>query len=202
MPTAFLEPVAPPPLESLPRKKWTVCEIEELISKGWSEGERYELIDGELIDKRMGKLEPRVVAVLFMHEGLASIFGFRRVRKEDPIGVAAEDTERNGPEPDLVVLREPIQHLGMRRPQPKDLVLAVEVAATTLSMDLCNKADLYARAGIPDYWVLDVNQRRMIVHRQPIEGKYSSVVVYREDESVAPLAAPESHFRVAAAFGQ
>jgi Uma2 family endonuclease len=202
MPTAFLEPVAPPPLESLPRKKWTVCEIEELISLGWAEGERYELIDGELIDKRMGKLEPHAVAVLFMHEWLVSIFGFRRVRKEDPIRVAAEDNERNGPEPDLAVLREPIQHLEMRRPQPRDLVLTVEVAATTLSMDLSSKAELYARAGIPDYWVLDVDQRRMIVHRDPSGGKYTSVVVYQEYENVAPLAAPESHFPVATAFGR
>jgi len=65
---------------------------------------------------------------------------------------------------------------------------------------LSKKADLYARAGIPDYWVFDINNRRLIVHRQPVEGKYTSIVEYREDESVAPLAAPESQFRVATAF--
>jgi hypothetical protein len=54
MPSALLEPIAPPPLESLPRKRWTRTEIEELISMGWS-GKRYELIDGELIDKKIGR---------------------------------------------------------------------------------------------------------------------------------------------------
>jgi len=100
----------------------------------------------------------------------------------------------------LTVLRLPLQELK-RIPLPEDVPLIVEAAATTLSMDLSTKADLYARAGIPDYWVLDVEKRRMIVHRDPVAGKYSSVV-YREDESVAPLAAPDREFRVTAAFGQ
>jgi Uma2 family endonuclease len=78
--------------------------------------------------------------------------------------------------------------------------LAVEVADSTLRMDLSKKAELYARAGIPDYWILDVQNRRMIVHREPAAGKYVSVVAYREDESVAPLAAPDSEFPVASAF--
>lgn len=74
------------------------------------------------------------------------------------------------------MLRAPLKELG-RIPQPEDVLLVTEVAASSLSLDLSTKADLYARAGIPDYWVLDVNQRRMIVHRQPAEGKYSSVVL-------------------------
>ena len=76
----------------------------------------------------------------------------------------------------MTVLRAPLKELG-RIPQPEDVLLVTEVAASSLSLDLSTKADLYARAGIPDYWVLDVNQRRMIVHRQPAEGKYSSVVL-------------------------
>jgi Uma2 family endonuclease len=200
MPTALLEPVTPPPLESLPRKKWTVCEIEELISLGWS-AKRYELIDGELIDRYMGKNEPHEIAALLMHEWLVPIFGFRCIRKEGPVKVAAADNEYNEPEPDLVVLRAPIDALDGRRPGPEDILLAIEIADSTLQMDRSRKAELYARAGIPDYWILDVKNRRMIVHREPAGGKYSSVTVYSEDESVAPLAAPESPFRVAAAFG-
>jgi Uma2 family endonuclease len=200
MPSALLEPVAPPPLESLPRKKWTRCEIEELSSMGWFAGEHYELIDGELIDK-MGKGESHVVAVMLIHRWLVGIFGFLRGRKEDPIDVAREDNERNEPEPDLVVLREPIQHLQMRKPRPEDILLAIEVADSNLPMDQTKKADLYARACIPDYWILDLKNRRMIVHREPAAGKYASVVAYSSDESLSPLAAPQSEFRVAVAFG-
>jgi Uma2 family endonuclease len=197
MPSAFLEPVTPPPLESLPRKTWTVCEIEELMSKGWYPGDGYELIDGELIDKKMGKNNAHVLAAMWMQEWLIGIFGFWRVHKEDPVNI----NERNEPEPDLTVLRVPRNELG-RKPRPEDALLVIEVAASSLRLDLSTKADLYARAGIPDYWVLDVESRRMIVHREPAGGKYGSVIVYSEDESVAPLAALESRFRVAAAFGQ
>jgi Uma2 family endonuclease len=197
MPSAFLEPVAPPPLESLPRKTWTVCEIEDLMSKGWYPGDGYELIDGELIDKKMGKNNPHVLAALLMHQWLVGIFGFLRVHKEDPVNV----NERNEPEPDLTVLRVPDQELG-RNPRPEDALLVIEVAASSLRFDLSTKADLYARAGIPDYWVLDIESRRMIVHREPKDGKYTSVTAYSEDESVAPLAAPESALQVATAFGR
>ncbi|MBV8846972.1 MAG: Uma2 family endonuclease [Bryobacterales bacterium] len=195
MPTAFLEPVAPPPLESVPHRKWTVCEIEELISKGWYPGDGYELIDGELIDKKMGKNNPHVLSSKWVEEWLIAVFGFWRVHKEDPVSI----NERNEPEPDLTVLRVPVHELG-RKPQPGDVLLVVEVAASSLAFDLSTKADLYARAGIPDYWVLDINQRRMIVHREPADGKYRSIIEYAEDENVSPLAAPQSEFRVGAAF--
>jgi Uma2 family endonuclease len=201
MPSALSESIAPPPLESLPRKRWTRAEIEELTSLGWFGGEHYELIDGELLNKT-GKHEAHVLAVLLIQEWLISIFGFWRVRKEDPIDVATQDNEHNEPEPDLVVLKEPIQNLQMRRPGPEDVLLAIEVADSTLRMDRSKKADLYARAGIPDYWILDMQNRRMIVHREPAAGRYASVIAYRADESVAPLAAPDSEFHVARAFGE
>ena len=66
----------------------------------------------------------------------------------------------------------------------------VEVADTTLQFDLTVKALLYARAGIEDYWVLDLNGRRMIVHRNPVASVYQLVEAYGEDELVSPLGAP------------
>ncbi|MEO7652693.1 MAG: Uma2 family endonuclease, partial [Bryobacteraceae bacterium] len=74
------------------------------------------------------------------------------------------------------------------------------VAASNLGFDLRTKAALYARAGIVEYWVLDVTGRRLLVHRNPAAGKYASAVAYGEDESVAPLASPHTQFRVAEAF--
>ena len=70
----------------------------------------------------------------------------------------------------------------------------------TLGFDMRTKAGLYARAGIVEYWVLDIPGRRLIVHRDPQGGRYASVVAYGARESVAPLAAPESRFRVSDAF--
>ena len=73
----------------------------------------------------------------------------------------------------------------------------VEVADTTLKFDLTVKAALYARAGIGEYWVLDLNGRRLIVHREPARGVYLSVVAYSESERVAPLESPQHELRIA-----
>lgn len=76
----------------------------------------------------------------------------------------------------------------------------IEISDTTLGFDLRTKAALYARAGIVDYWGLDIAGRRMFVHRDPWQGAYTSVEVYNADESVALLAAPDLPLQVSAAF--
>jgi len=76
----------------------------------------------------------------------------------------------------------------------------VEIADTTLAFDLTVKAALYARAGILEYWVLDLTGRRLIVHRDPKGGGYASVTAYSEHESIAPLSAPGSIFEVRNVF--
>jgi len=103
-------------------------------------------------------------------------------------------------QPDLIVLRSDYSAFRSATPQPQDLRLVVEVADTTLAFDLGVKAALYARAGIVEYWVLDVSGRRLVVHRDPQAGQYQSIVAYSEQESVAPLSAPDSPFRIADAF--
>jgi len=97
-------------------------------------------------------------------------------------------------------LNRPTWEINHDNPQPAEVALALEVSDTSLAFDLTRKASLYARAGIQEYWVLDVTARRLIVHRQPTNGKYTSIVAYDENESVAPLAAPTSEFKVADAF--
>src|SRR5215470_17980025 len=115
------------------------------------------------------------------------VFG-RRLNRETPIDVAPDDNPTNEPEPDLIVLKRDLSEF-QENPRPGDVDLVVEIADTTLGFDRGIKARLYARAGIADYWVLDVNGRRMIVHRQPQAGRYLSVLEFNEDERVAPLAA-------------
>src|SRR6266498_5055667 len=186
MPTAVTD--RPAKLDP-PRKLWTRAEYDGLSSSGLLECQRLELIEGELIDK-MGKNRPHVNSLTLLLVWLLKVFGARFVNPEAPIDVAPEDNPSNEPEPDLIVLKRDLSHFADQNPKPDDLHLVIEVADTTLGFDLTTKANLYARAGIPDYWVLDVSGRRMIVHRDPRLGRYSSVVAYNSDESIAPLAAP------------
>ena len=83
---------------------------------------------------------------------------------------------------------------------PADVRLLVEISDTTLAFDLGTKARLYARAGIPEYWVVDVVGERIVVHRSPGSGVYADMKSYRIGESIEPLAAPGSNFTVADAF--
>jgi Uma2 family endonuclease len=135
-----------------------------------------------------------------MHPWLQSVFGKRFVNPSAPIDVSPEDNPSNEPEPDLIVLNRDFLSFRSSNPGPQDLHLVVEVADTTLNFDLTVKAALYARAGIAEYWVLDVSGRRLIVHRHPQSGKYTAILVYNEQEEVAPLAAPHAMFKPADAF--
>jgi Uma2 family endonuclease len=197
MPTPLTPEIAPPSPEPR-RKRWTREECLGLEAAGVGDLQRYELIEGDLID-RMGKNSPHVTAVIAITLWLHQVFGAFFVRFEGPIDVSPEDNPTNEPQPDIVVLTREFYNFTSAAPRPADLRLVVEVSDSTLYFDLSTKADLYARAGIVEYWVLDIN-RRLIVHRNPVAGKYESVMNYGENDLVAPLAAPHAGFRPAQAF--
>ena len=165
---------------------------------GLLQGQHLELIEGDLINK-MGRGLPHMISKGLMMNRLKNVFGDLLVLFGASIDVAPEDNPTNHPEPDLIVLNREYTTLSAL-PIPEDLRLLVEISDATLRFDLTIKAALYARAGIAEYWVLDVNGRRLIVHRDPRDGGYSSIVEYGAGEEVAPLAAPDSTVRVGDAF--
>jgi Uma2 family endonuclease len=123
------------------------------------------------------------------------------VNAEAPIDVSPGDNVWNEPEPDLIVLKKEFTAFDFN-PRPEDIDLIVEIADSSLKFDLTVKAALYARAAIAEYWVLDGSGKRLIAHRIPMSGAYTSVVVYAENEVIAPLAAPQTRFLVADAFAR
>jgi Uma2 family endonuclease len=199
MPTVVTEiPARPVPLEP-PRKKWTRVEIAAIESLGLWDQERLELVEGELISK-IGKKRPHVIATTVIYPWLVRVFGGEYVNPEAPIDVAPEDNPTNEPEPDLIVLSKPSREIRDANPRPEDLRLVVEISDSTVSFDMTTKAALYARSGIVEYWIFDIPARRIIVHRDPREGRYQSVTAYLEQERVSPLAAPGQEFSVKDAF--
>jgi len=198
MPIALTEIPAPLVSTDPPRKRWTRGECATLEASGLLDQENLELVEGELISK-MGKKRPHVSSFTRLQVWLMQVFGWSFVNAEAPIDVAPEDNPTNEPVPDLIVLGQDESHFTSN-PRPRDLRLVVEIAHTSLSFDLKIKAALYARAGMPEYWVLDVAGRRLLVHRNPQSGTYADVAAYSEQESVSPLAAPQAQFRVADAF--
>jgi len=181
-----------------PHKLWTREECALLERTGVLDLERYELIDGELILK-MGKKGPHTRALMKLIIWLRAVYGETFVAQEPSILVGAGDFATSEPEPDAVVVNRSYWDIEALA-GPDEIVLAAEVSGATLSFDLTVKARLYARAGIAEYWVLDLQRRHVIVHRRPESGRYLDVAAYLEDESVATLAAPEATVRVGDLF--
>ena len=199
MPTVVTEsPYRPVPLEP-PRKRWTRAECAVLEASEVFQQQRLELVEGELISK-MGKKRPHTNALTLVFGWLTRTFDFRYINTGATIDVAPEDNPTNEPEPDLIVLAKPSFEFRTGNPRPADLRLVVEISDSTLGFDLTVKARLYARAGIAEYWVVDVAARSLVVHRDPLNGSYQSVAVYNDRESVSPLASPDHEFRVGDAF--
>lgn len=179
-----------PTLSSPPAHKlWTREECEQLQEAGLLDPQRYELIEGELVLK-VPKGYQHMLAVVHLVALMHQIFGPYHVLPEGTINLNPEDHPKSAPEPDITVMRCPMAELGAP-PSPDDILLAVEVSGSSFVYDMTTKASLYARAGIREYWVVDFEARRVIVHRQPEEGKYRDLAAYRGDETIAPLAAPD-----------
>lgn len=178
-----------------PRKRWTRAECEKLEMYGLLDGHRYELIEGDLIDK-MGKNQPHIIWLTLIQTWFQALFP-GQVLAEATLAVSPENDPSSEPQPDLMVVRRSILSFLTSRPRPADVALLIEVADTSLAFDTGVKARLYARAAIADYWVVDINARRLLVFRNPLGDAYQTITEYDAQESVSPLAAPQAALRIA-----
>ncbi len=145
---------------------------------------RVELLDGEIVE--MSPIGPRHSGVLAM---LTRFFveqvGDRAIcRVQSPLHL----DEHSEPEPDLLLSHPRDDFYSSAHPTPRDVFLLVELAESSIEKDRGEKLRLYAEAGIREYWIIDLNRRVLIVHRQPKDGEYASVQQYEGDTAVAPEA--------------
>jgi Uma2 family endonuclease len=172
-------PPEPPPC----RKRFTRAEVERMLEAGLFEDQRCELIDGDLIDK-MGQNPPHASSIRLISDYFRNLLGDGRVLVQAPIEVAAGDQKWSWPEPDVAVLAHPSLEYQRRHPRGDELLVLVEVADTTVRYDSIRKRNLYARAGVPEYWVLAVSSRALVVHRNLVQGQYEQVLLYSETDEV------------------
>lgn len=176
--------------EVLLRKRFTRDEVQQMMALGLFEGKRYELIDGDLIGK-MGQNPPHANGVRRLHRALVAVFGIGRVQAQLPIEAGPQDSEWNMPEPDLAVLQAQDDNaFEKRHPRGDELVLAAEVSDTTVRHDSTSKRDLYARAGVPEYWVLDINSGLLRIHRYLRDGVYEEIADHDETAVIRASGAP------------
>ena len=178
------------------RRKYTREDCRVLAAAGLLDLERYELIDGELVSK-MGKSAFHSMLVALLVEWLRTVLGGRFVHQEVSINLNPALDRTNELEPDAIVLTRDLTNFQTDNPTPADIRLLVEVAVSTREYDLGPKAARYAAAGITEYWVLDIDQNRIVVHRDPAPTGYQSTAAYAADEALSPLAAPHAVFQLA-----
>jgi Uma2 family endonuclease len=175
-------------------RRFSRTEYERMIGLGiFQPGEAIELIGGQLM-----VAEPQgaahYTAIQKTARALEAAFGPRwTVRTQGPIGLD-EDSE---PEPDVVVVPGSPDDYG--RAHPSRPTLTVEVAQESLDLDRLRKGSLYARAGLADYWVLNLVDRILEVYREPVPDaaapfgwRYARQEAFEPSARVTPLAAPRS----------
>ena len=166
------------------RRALTVDDVLRMVQAGvLDEDERVELLEGELIE--MAPI------------GGAHMLTANRLNKTfvSAVGDAAVVSVQNNialrprslPQPDLVLLR-PEMLARPVVPGPQDILLVVEVADSTLAKDRDVKAPLYARHGIAELWIVDLEHRQVIVMRDPSGDGYRTQTVHGADETLTPLA--------------
>ena len=181
--------------DGLVRKKWSVAECRFLTDNGLLEPGHYELIEGEIVFK-MSQDQLHIITITCIAAILSALFCSQSLIYQANIGIGERD-EFNDPEPDLAVVRGVIRDYKERRPDPAiDILLLVEAANTSVKSDTTVKATLYARHGLPEYWVVAIPTRELIVYRQPTANGYAEVQTYPENALVAPLARPSTPVRV------
>ena len=179
-------------------RRWTRAEYDRLVDCGvLQEDEPIELLDGLMLVKEP-KHAPHSTGVTLVAEALRVAFGGGwLIRVQDPIVL----DDRSEPEPDVCVVPGSPRDYGDAHPTRPMLV--VEVADSGLRIARGRKARAYARAGIQDYWILNLVDRLLEVRREPIvladaggRPRYRSIVTLGTDDTVTPLAAPDATIRV------
>ena len=187
----MIETLLKPESEMFPnRYRWTKAQCDRMVEIGFITG-RYELIDGEILSK-MGQHAPHATTIILLNNWLAAIFGNLFLRVQLPVQILGADGETNEPEPDLAVTCESATEYTEENPTPQDIRLIAEVADSSLRLDKDIKARLYARNGIPEYWIMDVNGRQIYRHREPSLEGYREIVILDAEQSVSPLGRTET----------
>jgi len=172
-------------------RRWTRAEYYAMGDAGVFGEERVELLGG-VIWALPAQTPQHFAAAEATADALGAAFGIGSdVRRRGPLTLG-NDTE---PEPDVAVVAGSFQDYADHHPAPPEMLLLVEVSDATLAKDRGEKAEAYARAGIVDYWIVNLVNRQLEVHRDPgplpTGHGYKLRRVLLEGESTAPLLAPD-----------
>ena len=182
VPEAMVDPRFPRPLS---RAEW-----DRMVKAGEVDGERIELIRGAVV-----RVSPISERHILLHSYLVRAFNRQLDDTYCVSGqgalAASDDSE---PEPDIMVTAD-----WTRREHPTTALLVVEISVSSLRFELGTKLELYAEAGVPEYWVVDAEAAAVHVHTQADRAarRYGSVAVLRDGDVLRPTLLPQVAIAVA-----
>lgn len=200
MSSAVLSPPKPAaaPAPAWKPYRWTISEYRDLDKTGLFHDQKTMLIDGEILTMATPS-PPHDVSMVLAEGYLRKAFSGSGTYLRNQMGF--DIGTRNDPSPDLAIIEGSIRDHAART--PTEAILIVEVSVTSLRMDTTTKAELYATAEVPEYWVIDVPGRELHLFRDPVanpaglgEDAYRSHRVLKETDSLSPLAAPAAVVKV------
>lgn len=172
-----------PAIPTIPVRRFSVAEYHRMIATAvLAEDEPVELLEGWIIPKMPRDARHDATIELADDAVTALLPTGWRVRVQSAITL--EDSE---PEPDLVVVRGSPKSRTLAHPGPSDIELVIEVSGSSLAIDRRDKARVYARAHIKVYWIINLVDRVMEVHRRPAGGadpRYEDVQTYRIGDAI------------------
>ena len=182
----------------LTRRRFAVSEYHQMAQAGiLGEDDRVELIDGE-VTQMTPIVRRHAACVDRMTTLFVKTFGDdAQVRVQNPV-VLGEYSE---PQPDLALLRPRADFYASGLPTPEEILLLVEVAETSADLDRRVKAPLYARSGVQEFWLVDLEGDTVTVYRDPAPSGYGAVRVVGRSEELAPSAFPNRSLAAAAILG-
>ena len=162
--------------------KWSIDEWHELVDSGVLEGKPVELLEGNIV-----KMSPEGIEHSYTNQSVSDYLsnllrGKAHIRDAHPVTL-----DNSEPEPDIAVVQLPKTIYRQHHPFPENIYLLIEIANRSLKKDLEEKTITYARNGIPEYWVIDLKNKKLVVHTQPQNGIYLQIAEHRSG-AIAPKA--------------
>lgn len=168
--------------------RFTYRQLLEMDRAGILGDKRVELIEGELIEMSPPN-PPHAIATTELDDILTRTLGDRaKVSVQNPLRLSPDMNDRNLPLPDIAVVK---RRTYLDHPQPEDVYLLIEVADTSLADDRGKKGALYAKHGIPEYWIVNLVDGQLEVYTGPKGEEYLTRRTYALTESFAPASFPD-----------
>ena len=176
--------------------KWSVADYHLMIKSGVLNNRSVELIAGEIIE-----VSPESPLHRYTNDSVADYLrkvlgGKAKVFESHPVTLSNSE-----PEPDIAIVTLPSERYLNHHPYPEDIYWLIEISNTTLDYDLNQKKSVYAAAGINEYWVVDLQNKELVVFREASNNDYKTKATLNSG-TVTPLAFPELKISISTFFSR